>query len=138
MIFWLGIVTEDPFTVALTAAPKSPKLLMIIAVSSEDPATILISSGRDGYIEFAVNANVQANQFIKIADAETKLRLVQSSNIGTQIVGTKNLTPLFKVFGIKQGLFRKPKFIARGEQEVANEEMMAEIEFTELNYSDFE
>lgn len=101
-------------------------------------ATILISSGRDGYIEFAVNANVQANQFIKIADAETKLRLVQSSNIGTQIVGTKNLTPLFKVFGIKQGLFRKPKFIARGEQEVANEEMMAEIEFTELNYSDFE
>jgi|SRR5215217_5615517 len=100
-------------------------------------ATVLISSGRGGQIEFAANAAVNPAQ-LNIANAEANFQVAYSSNVGTKIVAAKHLTPLFKVSGIKRRLLRRSTFVRRGEPHVTNEvNDQPAVRFTELNYDDF-
>jgi hypothetical protein len=109
-------------------------------------ATILISSGHGGQIEFATKSAVGFSE-LKIADATLGLHVVSSSKIGTKILAAEGLTPLFKASGIKRRLLRKPKFTRRDESQdqkggaglpPTGQSAHAATRFIEVTYDDFD
>jgi hypothetical protein len=76
-------------------------------------ATVLISSGSNALIEFAVNGNIELGDYT-LVDGNAGIRVARVRNIGTQIVAEGGLTPLFKAKGIKERLLRSPTFDRRG------------------------
>lgn len=124
-----------------------PKDYVVITnLITSKSATVLISSGRGGQIEFAVNSAVGLSE-LKIADANVDFRVVNSSKIGTKILASEGLTPLFKASGIKKRVLRKPTFTRRGEsQNLGSGERLSSTEnsanavarFSEITYDDFD
>jgi hypothetical protein len=61
--------------------------------------TILISSGQNAHVELAMKAG------LRLADADANVAVTRASAIGTQIIASKGLTPLFNVAGIRHRMF---------------------------------
>jgi len=87
---------------------------IITEIVKAESATIFISSGAGGRVELIAQGNVGIDQF-KLADLDAGLNVARSSNISTTVVAQASLTPLFKAYGIKRRLLRKPVFRRRGE-----------------------
>jgi hypothetical protein len=95
------------------AGDWSEDYVVITEVIHAKRATVLISSGSQATIEFAVNGNVKLSDFTLVA-ANAGLQVARATNIGTQIVAACGLTPLFKAKAIKKRLLRSPTFDRRG------------------------
>lgn len=68
--------------------------------------TILISNSNQAKVELKANAEVGVKQKIDIGDAKLDLSISYSKGMATKIVSESNLTPLFKVMGIKTKWFK--------------------------------
>lgn len=86
--------------------------VVVTEVVNADRATVLVSSGSDALIEFAVDSGVALGQYA-LVDASAHVNIARSTNIGTQIVAQGGLTPLFKAKGIRKRLLRSPIFDRR-------------------------
>lgn len=96
--------------------------VVITELITAESATILISNSNNGKVELKANANIAATK-IDIADAEFDWDTKFSRGMETKIISQAGNTPLFKLQGIKKGLFEKPKFRMRGA--VENEDSTA-------------
>lgn len=74
-----------------------------------ESATVIISNGANGKIELKANADIGVPS-LDIANADLKLTPQFSRGLETKIVCAEGLTPLFKVMGIKTGIFKQPSF----------------------------
>ncbi|MDO8365505.1 MAG: hypothetical protein Q7T20_01825 [Saprospiraceae bacterium] len=82
---------------------------IITELVEAENATIIISNTSNGKIELKANANIDAPTF-DIADAKFDFSTQFSRGLETKIVSAENLTPLFKVMGMKTRLFLPPIF----------------------------
>ena len=76
-------------------------------------ATVVISSTSNSSLELKATANVQTAD-IDIADAQFGFKAAYSKGIDTKIIAQSNLTPLFKLQGIKTRIFSSPVFQSKG------------------------
>jgi hypothetical protein len=90
-------------------------LVVVTNVIASQSTTILISSSTSGAMEFTIDASLNPGSAVQIATLGGGLKVARSSNVGTKIIGTKGLTPLFKALGIKKRFMRKPEAGRRGE-----------------------
>jgi hypothetical protein len=125
----LGALGEEILNRYSDADPArrwAPTDVVITEVLTTKATTILISNGRDARIDLAVRAQEQTPTK-KLADADVKMDVARASGIGTRIVSTRNLTPLFRCNGIRKSMFRPPLFVRRSADEFS---------FIELGYKD--
>jgi len=126
----IGVSTEQiDDQVALTEAiiklyndkKWDKKWTVITELKHAESATIIISNSANSKIEISAKGSV-GNTSLNIADAELGLSVVASTGINTEIIGKKNLTPLFRLKGIKTSLFGgNPVVKDRGLGEEADE-----------------
>lgn len=83
--------------------------IVVTEVISAGLTTILISSGSEAQAEFSASGEVDVG-VTSLVDAKADLRLARATNIGTQIVAEKNLTPLFRAYGVVKPLLRRRTF----------------------------
>ncbi|MDB5128351.1 hypothetical protein [Mucilaginibacter sp.] len=87
--------------------------VIITELVNTETATIVISSTSNSSLELKATANVQAAD-IDIADAQFGFKAAFSKGIDTKIIAQNNLTPLFKLQGIKTRIFSSPVFQSKG------------------------
>ena len=105
--------------------------------------TVLISSGNGAVIELRATVGLTPGGVIKIADVNAGLQVVQESKIGTKVIASKKLTPLFTVFGVKKNLLLKPKFVSRGDakpdmSKTLSDKQVPSMKFVKMEYGDFD
>lgn len=76
-------------------------------------ATVVISSTSNSSLELKATANVQAAD-VDITNAALGFKAAFSKGIDTKIIAQSNLTPLFKLQGIKIRFLASPVFKAKG------------------------
>jgi len=82
--------------------------VVITELKHAESATIIISNSANSKIEISAKA-AAGQETLNIANAELGLSVVSSSGINTEIIGKKDLTPLFKLKGIKTSFFSPNK-----------------------------
>lgn len=91
--------------------------VIITEVVMADSATILISNSKDSKIELKVNAKVEAEN-LEMTNASANWSVTFNKDIGLKFIAKQNLTPLFKVMGIKGNWPFKPHFASKGLREI--------------------
>jgi hypothetical protein len=81
--------------------------IVVTDVVSAAGVTVLISSGKDAHIDLSAKGSLGTGQ-AKLASADATFAINKSSSIGTQIVGAKDSTPLFKASGINTSWWHGP------------------------------
>jgi hypothetical protein len=94
--------------------------VVITEVIHAKRAMVLISSGNNALIEFAVNGDIELGDYT-LVDANAGIRVARVRNIGTRIVAERGLTPLFKAKGIKKRFLRSPTVDRRGGRKRSSE-----------------
>jgi hypothetical protein len=96
--------------------------------------TIIISNSNNGQIDLKFKKYIGKElEVISIADLNTNFQIIREVNISTNIIASKKLTPLFKIFGIKKKLFKHPRFEIRGNYNKCDYGSL----FDEVSYDDF-
>ncbi len=83
--------------------------VLVTEVVESDATTVLISSASGATATFRANAAVGLGP-ASLVDAGAGLALVNSSQIGTQIVAESGLTPLFRCFGFRRRIVGRARF----------------------------
>jgi hypothetical protein len=99
--------------------------VIITEMAVADKATIMISSNSDVVIDLQAKGEVKAGE-LKLADVDAGFALMNTAGLVTNIVANSELTPLFKVVGIRTKLFGSAELESRGE---VDESMIGEIDF---------
>lgn len=81
-----------------------PKHFVVVETLDVESATIFISSSANARAELSAAGNVTPGG-ISIADINAGLQIQFASNMHTQIVASKGLTPLFKARSVKKPIF---------------------------------
>lgn len=115
--------------------------VVITEVIRASSATIVISSSAQAMIELRASATFGTGT-ASLADASAGLKVGRSRDIGTQIIAECELTPLFKAYGLKRRLLRRPKLAQRSTTFTRTappleDEPMGDVVFGEVDYSDF-
>ncbi|WP_030159613.1 hypothetical protein [Streptomyces sp. NRRL S-244] len=94
--------------VALNEAGKwDDDLVVVTEVIRAEQGTVLVSGGAQGGIDLTTRAEVPA------VGGRAGVRVTASRNIGTQVVGYGDLTPLFRAKGIRRRLLRRATLTSR-------------------------
>ncbi|MDO7173713.1 hypothetical protein [Mariniflexile sp. AS56] len=83
--------------------------VIITELVEAETVTVIISNNSNSKIELKANANIEAPT-IDIADADFKFSTQFSKELETKIISAEELTPLFKVMGMKTRIFLPPIF----------------------------
>ncbi len=102
--------------------------VVVVEKVEADSATCLISSSDKSRIELIAKGNIPTAN-IDIADASAQFETALSRDLSTQIVAGKNITPLFKLKGIKE---------EHGEITFGGGEPIGEISFKEVDFEPYE
>jgi len=104
-------------------------------VVEADASTILISTGREAFIELKAEGSLEPAAF-KLANLDSKFRIVRESQMGVKIVTSGGLTPLLRLSGIKKRILRSDVF--RGSSPTrARATAQSEPRFDSVDYDDF-
>ncbi len=114
-----------------TTGEWKPDWVLVTEVVSADSTTILISRGSSAAIDLAATGSVSAPT-LNLADVDAKFEIVQQSNIGTNILATRGLTPLFRAAAIRKHLFRPDQF-----RDAGPERSGEELKVGDVDYDDF-
>lgn len=87
--------------------------VVITELKKAESATVIISNSTNSKIEIAAKA-AMPNSPISLANGEIGLNVVYSSGINTEIIAKKDLTPLFRLKGLKTSFFGAAKVENRG------------------------
>lgn len=88
------------------------KWVIITELVKAESATVIISNSSNGKIELKANANINSPT-LDIADASFQFSTQFSRGLETKIISEDDLTPLFKVMGMKTRIFLPPVFTTR-------------------------
>ena len=88
---------------------------IITEVIQADYCTVLISNLDDSKIELKANTPVSINT-IDIANADNRFSVEQEKGLSTSIISAINLTPMYKLMGMKSRIFFPPILTANGMQ----------------------
>ena len=117
--------------------------VVINELKRAESATIVISNSANSKIEISAKAALGKEE-LNIADATLDLSIVASQGINTEIIAKTEVTPLFRLKGIKKPFFGKETVQNKGvenesaETESVEEEVSANedfIEFDEIKYT---
>jgi hypothetical protein len=111
--------------------------VVVTEIVRAERATILISNSRAATIEFKTQANVHLSEY-SLVDADVKLQVARSRNIGTQVVAEGELTPLFKAKGVRRRLLRPPDFRTRGAPAPISGTQSRPVFFGDVDYDHFD
>ena len=75
---------------------------VVTSVVAAGSSTVLLSSARDAKFAASAKADLKAG-LVDLANAQLGFSRVAASNLETEIVASKGLTPLFKLVGFKRG-----------------------------------
>lgn len=106
-------------------------LVVVTEVVSASTATILVASSAGAQVDLVAEGKVTTPS-VSLADASARFYTASSRAIGFNVIGGKNLTPLFRAGGIKRTFLRRASF--RGAALSAAAEKAV---FGELDYADF-
>ena len=73
---------------------------------------------------------------LSLAKLEAGFRVAREVNLGTKIVSTSSLTPLFRASGLQRAIFSSPRFNNRGAVGPGSTE--SKVRFAEIDYDDVE
>ncbi len=111
--------------------------VVVTEVIHADRASILISNSTNASIELKTRADIHLNEQ-SLVDADAAFQVVKSHNIGMQIVAQGDITPLFKVFGVRKRLFQKPELVRKGASDKEEKALSRTVYFGEVDYDYFE
>lgn len=125
--------------VALYQAGKWPKEHVIITeLVTAESATILISATADAKIDFSATSQI-APLSLSLAEATAGLQIARSSGIATQILASRQLTPLFRASGVRRSLLSGSRFDTRSANAADKQPSSTESAvFSDLDYADLE
>jgi hypothetical protein len=106
--------------------------VIVTEVVKARAATILISNSRDAHIDLSVQGGAAAGIPV-LADANAGLAVTRAVGIGTRIIASQGLTPLFKARGVKQTWFGLGPAELRG---VGATREQARAQLVDLDYKD--
>lgn len=95
--------------------------VVVIEAVKAGSATIIISKSSNAQIDLAAKgkANLSA---LDLADVNAQFQMKKSSNLATQIIASKGLTPLFRAVGVIKHFLEKPKIdIAKRERVIISD-----------------
>jgi hypothetical protein len=109
---------------------------VIVTETVTAKGTIIVSSGDNAQIDFAVKGSVGTPEF-DLANMGGKFQITNESQIAIKIVAKENITPLFKISGIKKSLLKGPQYVAKeeGARDDGSEERRNP--FNEVEYEEF-
>jgi hypothetical protein len=108
---------------------------VIVTETVTAKGTIIVSSGDNAQIDFAVKGSVGTPEF-NLANMGGKFQITNESQIAIKIVAKENITPLFKISGIKKSFLKTPRYVPKenvgddGSQERGD--LFNEVEYEEL------
>ncbi len=108
--------------------------VIITEVVSAESGTVFVSSSADGKVELSAESKLGPSG-LSLADASAGLQVARSSGVATQIVASKNLTPLFRASGLRHRLFGGTSFGTRSES-VDAQPKEPELLFSDVDYTD--
>lgn len=108
------------------AWPKD--LVVVTEVVHAARATILVSGGSNATIELRGAADL-----VGLAAVGSRLEVVRSQDIATQIVAKGNLTPLFRAKGVRKRLLKQAEVVRRG----GTGSRRSSFRLEEVDYEDF-
>ena len=125
--------------VALYQAGKWPKDHVIITeLVTAESATILVSATAGAKIDFSATSQI-APLSLSLAEAAAGLQIASSSGIATQILASRQLTPLFRASGVRRSLFAGSSFDTRSTGADDNQRGGTESAvFSDVDYADLE
>jgi hypothetical protein len=95
------------------AGKWNKKWVVVTELVKAESATIIISNNSAGKIELKANANVNTAN-IDVADVKFDFSVQYAKGLETKIIAEDGITPLFKIMGMKTGIFIPPSFTAKG------------------------
>ncbi|MGW9584477.1 hypothetical protein ACWIGB_15725 [Streptomyces albidoflavus] len=107
-------------------------LVVVTEVIRAEQGTVLISDAGQGGIE--LRSQTEAPGFA----GRTALRVTASRNIGTQVVGHGDLTPLFRAKGVQRRLLRRPTLDTRQDGPPPPQSAQAHLRAVFLGDADYE
>jgi len=99
--------------------------VIITEMAVADSATILISNKNNNIIDLRAKSDIKAND-LKLANAEACFSVLNTSGLETKIIAESELTPLFKIVGIKTKILGSAEVASKG---VDDENIFGEIDF---------
>jgi hypothetical protein len=90
------------------------KNTVIVTETVAAKGTIIVSSGDNAQIDFAVKGSLGTPEF-DLANMGGKFQITNESQIAIKIVAKENITPLFKISGIKKSFLKRPQYVAKEE-----------------------
>lgn len=87
--------------------------VIITEVVQADSSTILVSNSNDSKIELKANAEIGTAN-LEITDASAEFSIAFNKDVSLKFITQQNLTPLFKVMGVKGTWPFKPQFSSKG------------------------
>ncbi|RYF94890.1 MAG: hypothetical protein EOO02_23440 [Chitinophagaceae bacterium] len=82
--------------------------LIITEIVQADSSTVIISTSNEGSMDLKASGNVGGDN-LKITDASLGLTVSNKSGSNLNYIATENVTPLYKVMGLRHPLFQKWK-----------------------------
>ena len=110
-----------------------PEFVVVTSVVEAGAATIIISSGSNGQFELATSGSA-GSAGLSLVDVKGSFRIVSARNVGTKIVATSGLTPLFRASSLCKSIFGDT-FKSRGTS-AETLDRSSGLRFAEIDYSD--
>jgi hypothetical protein len=112
--------------------------VVITELVTAGSATILVSASEGAKADFSADVAI-APQGISLADASAGLQIANSYGVATQILASRQLTPLFRASGVRRNWFSGRRFEPRaGEASEQQRQGISSPHFVDLDYADLE